>query len=241
MKAEELKRAFAAQQRREPFAFLYEVLFSVLRWAIITEQYTPGDMLKDGEIASLLEVSRTPVSRALEMLKERGLLLASGKSGYLVAPLNSLTLQEIIDFRASLEPAIAYDAAKNASQKDLNELRDCLQSYKHLTKEQRTADVDGYIESAFQAEVSFHTKLAQMCTNSMLRKAYLDNMPQIMRSLYFFSRYYGFVEDTTDTATEFYKMHQHIFYSLQARDGHMAMNAVFSHLRRADLRAIQYD
>lgn len=89
MNADELKCAFDVQQRKEPFAFLYETLFTILQRAIITERYAPGDILKDGEIAALLGVSRTPVSRALELLKGQGLLLASEKSGYLVAPLGS--------------------------------------------------------------------------------------------------------------------------------------------------------
>lgn len=72
MNADELKCAFDTQQRREPFAFLYEILFTILQRAIITERYNPGDILKDGEIAALLGVSRTPVSRALELLKGKG-------------------------------------------------------------------------------------------------------------------------------------------------------------------------
>ena len=174
MNADELKCAFDAQQRKEPFAFLYETLFTILQRAIITERYAPGDILKDGEIAALLGVSRTPVSRALELLKGQGLLLASEKSGYLVAPLGSLTLREIMEFRTSLEPPIAYNVAKNASQKQLDELWNSMQAYRQLTKEQRAADIAIYINMAFQAEVDFHTKLAKICTNALLRNAYLD-------------------------------------------------------------------
>ena len=241
MNADELKCAFDAQQRKEPFAFLYETLFTILQRAIITERYAPGDILKDGEIAALLGVSRTPVSRALELLKGQGLLLASEKSGYLVAPLGSLTLREIMEFRTSLEPPIAYNVAKNASQKQLDELWNSMQAYRQLTKEQRAADIAIYINMAFQAEVDFHTKLAKICTNALLRNAYLDNMPQIMRTIYFFSRYYGLTEDGGDAVGDFYKMHQHIFYCLQAGAGCMAMEATFSHLHKANLRAIQLD
>ena len=56
----------------------------------------------------------------------------------------------------------------------------------------------------------------------------LDNMPQIMRTIYFFSRYYGLTEDGGDAVGDFYKMHQHIFYCLQAKNGRMAMEAIFS-------------
>ena len=158
-----------------------------------------------------------------------------------MAPLGSLTLREIMDFRTSLEPPIAYNVAKNASQKQLDELWNSMQAYKQLTKEQRVSDTTLYINMAFQAEVDFHTKLAQICTNALLRNAYLDNMPQIMRTIYFFSRYYGLTEDGGDAAGDFYKTHQHIFYCLQAGAGRMAMEATFSHLHKANLRAIQLD
>ena len=83
-----------------------------LRQRILQGEWLPGTELLDGEIASSLGVSRTPVREAMKLLCHEGLLTAHPRRGMTVAILNTAQVQEaqallqLLRSHLALHPAI---------------------------------------------------------------------------------------------------------------------------------------
>lgn len=237
MKQDELLYAFKKEQERNPFAFLYNTIAAVLKNAIITEQYAPGSTFKDGDLAKLLNVSRTSASRALSILAEQGLLSHTDKNEYAVILPDYTFIRDIMTFRSALEPSIGYEAIKNASQENLAELWQMLQQFKRAPWD--TMSTRHFIIAAFRLETGFLEKICNMCANSYLCNAYKANLNQIHRSIYFISRYA--CSANIDTPDSLVRHFTSIFYALQSGNGRIVMEAVFSYLRRVDIRRIPFE
>ncbi len=237
MKHNELLYAFKKEQERNPFAFLYNTIATVLGNAIITEQYAPGSTFKDGDLAKVLDVSRTSVSRALSILEENGLLSRADKNEYAVIPPDYTFVRDIMTFRSTLEPSIGYEATKNATQENMAELWHILQQFRRIPWD--AMPTHNLLIAAFRLETGFLDKLCNMCANPYLCNAYKTNLNQIHRSIYFINRYACAVD--IDTPESLVRHFTSIFYALKSENGRMVMEAIFSYLRRVDIRRIHFD
>lgn len=74
--------------RPRPATLLREDVYDTLRDAIIEGRLTPGERLRDADIAEVLEVSRMPVREALRRLADDGLVIAEASRWTKVAPLD---------------------------------------------------------------------------------------------------------------------------------------------------------
>lgn len=79
MNDQELLLDFKNESAQKPFAYLYDIIFLILRHAIITEKYAPGESIRVTDVSLTLKVSQTPVLRAFSMLEKEGLVSASNK------------------------------------------------------------------------------------------------------------------------------------------------------------------
>jgi GntR family transcriptional repressor for pyruvate dehydrogenase complex len=135
-----------------------------------------GDALPpERELAARLQVSRNILREAISMLVQKGLLeVRPGSGTYVARPsVNFLRdsldffvrfrdsgLYELIEARYALETHIAYLAALQASEEDINHIDECLREL-----EMTSGDSEGYVE----ADVCFHSTLAQAAGNEILR------------------------------------------------------------------------
>lgn len=87
-----------------------------LREAILTGFLKPGDWLREDEVASQLEVSRTPVREALRRLADEGLVVKTAHHGTVVAALSLEDILALYAVREHLEGACARFAAQHRSQ-----------------------------------------------------------------------------------------------------------------------------
>ncbi len=95
-----------------------------IRVAITNGQMVPGDRIRENDIASWLNVSRTPVREAIQHLEMEGLLESLPSRGTVVAQLDSAQLDELYTIRATLEGLAAALAARHISDTELSILRD---------------------------------------------------------------------------------------------------------------------
>ena len=236
MDAHVLQEEFAQEQSSFPLRFLYDNLFNVLRNAIILEEYPPGSRLHEGEIAETLHVSRTPVLRALSMLAEEGLVEYHEGRGYLITKPDYRSIRDIMIFRESIEPVLVYHAAKYAGERDIVELRRCLQMFKDVDVQDRSPDS---IRRFFYADKTFHDKIRALCSNVYLNRSYDTNLTSVYRSIYFNNKYpYSINCSATDAHGAAYQVHLNIYYAIRARNGRMGMEACYSHLRQYDIRTL---
>lgn len=81
-----------------------ERIANVLGEKIVSGELPPGTPLRQDRVAEEFEASHVPAREAFQLLRTRGLVISEPRRGVRVAPLNSASVQEIIEIRAALEP-----------------------------------------------------------------------------------------------------------------------------------------
>jgi DNA-binding GntR family transcriptional regulator len=95
-----------------------------LREAIVGGRYSPGERLRQEEIAGEMGISRVPVREALRQLETEGLVTLAPHAGATVAQLDANDLDEIYAIRIAVEPMLIAESAPRLDQAQLEHLRD---------------------------------------------------------------------------------------------------------------------
>lgn len=104
---------------------LSEQVYAHIRKKILDDHYKPGQVIVESELAHELAVSRTPVSNAVIMLKERGLIEDRGGK----AAVLDLSIRDVIDLyqcRLALDGLAARLAAERITDEELASLEETL-------------------------------------------------------------------------------------------------------------------
>lgn len=95
----------------------------LIRQAVVDGRVSPGQRLKEEELAQQLGISRTPIREALLVLQTEGLLEATPNRGATVRSYDAAELEEMYELRAVLEGHAARRAAARVTPEQLDELR----------------------------------------------------------------------------------------------------------------------
>ncbi|MEZ2389399.1 GntR family transcriptional regulator [bacterium RCC_150] len=118
-----------ARQEDESFAdYAYRVLCDEL----IVLDIKPGEPLNDEQISRRLGVGRTPIREAMKRLEGDHLVVAYARRGTFAAGVDITDLAEISEIRQLLEPAASARAARMASPRTRQELRDFAREVERL-------------------------------------------------------------------------------------------------------------
>jgi DNA-binding GntR family transcriptional regulator len=101
---------------------LGEFAYRIMRNAIRTGKFKPGEHLREADVAEWLNISRTPVREAFHRIVSEGLLVHGPWNGVMVADLDPTRLIQLYAIREVLEGAAASMAAKNATTAEVQEL-----------------------------------------------------------------------------------------------------------------------
>ncbi len=101
---------------------LHDQVAATLREQIFAGTLTPGSFLDEAALCERLEISRTPLREALKVLTAEGLLRHEPRRGCFVAEVTQRDLDEIFPVIALLEGRCAWEAARNASDADIEAL-----------------------------------------------------------------------------------------------------------------------
>ncbi len=96
--------------------------YRILRNAILKLEVVPGTPLIEGQIASQLGISKTPVREALARLAGEGLVLTEAGRGSVVAGISEQTIRELYQLRIILESASLREVAPDLTSADLDDL-----------------------------------------------------------------------------------------------------------------------
>jgi DNA-binding GntR family transcriptional regulator len=108
---------------RESLKTVEENTEAFLRDAILSGGYKPGDRLRQGEIATLLGVSRMPVRTSLRALEAEGLVEIKPNVGAVVSVLRPEQIAEIYELRELLEVYLLRRAAAAVMADQLEDMR----------------------------------------------------------------------------------------------------------------------
>lgn len=147
--------------------------YDFLRREILSCRLDPGSRIVEGEIAEQLEMSNTPVKRALGMLIHEGFVEVQPRHGYRVTEITLADVQEIYQLRQVVEPAAAELAAANATPEQLQEMRQLVEE-----------DPDSSYDDRAKRVLRFHQVLAEASGNSRLAAVLNGLMDEMQRLLY---------------------------------------------------------
>lgn len=141
-----------------------EAVYVTLREAIIQNQMDSALRLKEEELASHLNISRTPIREALLLLQQNDYIVADIKKGYVVKKLSFKESIDIIQYTRFLRRSAAEITAKKITKQQL-----LLLENKKLTKFQLT-DVNNpqLAIEVYKCHQNFHISVAKLTDNNFL-------------------------------------------------------------------------
>lgn len=184
--------------------------------AIIAQEYRPGDMVYERELAQALGVSRTPVREALQALQDEGWLTVRPRKGSVVNPLSHVEIEEVLQIRSIVAAASIIFAVDRLGPSDsayLNSL---------IIRQERAATVRDH-NAFMDADMEFHLALVRLTGNRRLvsiTSDLLDNFRRIgLEAL-------GIGRDFTGPIAE----HKAILEALDRREAEEARRLMVMHI-----------
>jgi len=214
--------AYVARVMRGPT--LGEQVYAYVRDQIISGHFRPGEVIVESELASALDVSRTPVSNAIIMLKERGLVEErNGRFATL-----DLTISDVIDLyqcRLAFDGLAAQLAADRINESQLERLESLLDAWEHPGE-----GVDS--KSLWVADLSFHEAIYEASQNSHLIR--FSEIAADLLSTYRRVILANLASSRTPgrTQADVRREHEGIFLALQQRDAGAAESLARAHVAR---------
>jgi DNA-binding GntR family transcriptional regulator len=144
-----------------------------LRNAILTGQLRPGQRIVEREIAEAMQTSRGPVRDALKLLENERLVVRYPHKGTFVAWLNVKDAEEIYSLREALESLALDYVFKNATEEQIDELDELVQSMAIQADQ-------GYTEfEATDIDLEFHRTMCHISGHKRLLAAWEALDPQV--------------------------------------------------------------
>lgn len=199
-----------------------EKAYVEIRDAIHAGRFPPGTHLKEGELADLIGVSRTPIREALRRLNAEGSVRFMRNHGAFVADWSSAEVREIFELRAILEGYAAEKAAERASPEQLSHLRNLAEEMISL---EATGTPDALARIA-EANGEFHRLITQAAGTQRLSNmmAQVVEVPLVLRT---FHRY------NPEALRRSLRHHLEIVSAFEVRDGAWAGSVMRSHIAAA--------
>lgn len=135
-----------------------------MKAAILDRVYPGGELLTEGELATAVGVSRTPVREALLRLEESGLVKLYPKKGALVLPVLPQEINDVLEARELLE---THAAAKVWPRR-----KQLIEVLTAKVDEMRAHRKAGDAKSFLEADRAFHEAIVGAAGNEILAKLY---------------------------------------------------------------------
>jgi DNA-binding GntR family transcriptional regulator len=132
-----------------------------IRARILNRDLRPGEALRQGVLASEMQLGITPVREALLQLASEGLVTKIPYVGVVVADMTSESTHQIYEVRRLLESYAARQACVRATHADVGRLR-------QLVAQMAAAQAAGDYVEYQRVNQSFHMMIYAMCGNPVL-------------------------------------------------------------------------
>lgn len=194
-----------------------EYVHAKLLDAIRSGRFNAGERVREAEIASWLDVSRTPVREAFRRLQADGLLVFEPWRGVVVAALDQQQLIELYAMRQVLEGTAAGLAAKHAADSQIATLSDLIDQADTSTDAAELAELNRH----------FHQNIYAAAHNRYLLKslnALRDSMALLPSTTYALPDRHGTAQNE----------HREIVAAIAERDAQTAEAAARRHIAAAE-------
>jgi len=194
-----------------------EIAYKAIKEAILAGQLGPNQPLVEEQLASMLQISRTPVREALAILEHEGLIGPQSSRGLVVRTLTKKEFIEIFTANEIVEPDLARRAAHLVTEEQLQVLGEIINRGRYYAAE-------GDFLQFLRAGREFHRLLGIAAENNPLTDFIVHNEERV--DLYLIS-----TGKTPDIATmqASNRQHEAILEALILRDPDEAAHRVIFH------------
>ncbi len=197
---------------------LNERIFSVLKKMIQNGELSPGERVKEEEVAKRFGISRTPVREALKRLESLGFIERRRSSGYVVKRFDRDDIEEIYGIMGVLEEYAITLAVDNVTPSDIEKLKSLLTELEGALKE-------GDMRKVVRVNNKFHDILY-----GLSKRKRLIALINYFRELFNVFRRWLLIEK--ESATAALRDHWRIVELLELRDKGRLRRAIRSHINR---------
>jgi DNA-binding GntR family transcriptional regulator len=192
-------------------------IVKILQDDILSGFYKPGERIREEELVSRLDVSRTPIREALLVLEQEGLVEIKPHRGVFVASFTPNEIVELLRIEAAVEGLAASLAAENASEEEIEALENLLQEAEaHVS--------NGFAPEDFYAyDREFHHLLISSTGSEKIIRVLEKQLSQI-----YLCRYYTY--SAPNRFPHSIKEHRHIVECIKQRKPELAEHAARNHL-----------
>jgi DNA-binding GntR family transcriptional regulator len=195
-----------------------EEAYEKLRVRIVTNEVTPGEILKEKDLMAQLAIGRSPLREILFRLQEENLIKPLPRLGYMVTTLDISDVRELVELRRELEGFAGYLAAQRITSEQLEYLRTIIREAETETVEmQDVSNITEYFDTRF------HSLLYQAAGNQKLLKV-LQDLHIVMLRIWF---HVGL--DAIDFAHQAQNFYQ-VLEALEQKDPEKARTAMEDHV-----------
>lgn len=197
---------------------LVDRVFERIEDDILFGRYKRGETLTEAQLTQELEVSRTPIRDALLLLEQERLIVSQGK-GYLVLGITMRDLLDIMEIRLKVEGLASYYAAQNATEKELEELKEIVELQEFYTNKKDSQRIK-------ETDDKFHSTICMICGHHVISDTLIPLHKKIQR----YRR--ASIEDDNRTK-QMVKEHRDIYEAIARGDADAASELTFLHVRNA--------
>ncbi|MBZ4687770.1 MAG: FadR [Clostridiales bacterium] len=224
---------------------IYKIIVDQIKDGIIAGKLHPGDkLLSERELAEQLNVSRASVREALCALDMAGLIeIKPGEGTFIrqfdvnsiIEPLSLMLLlerdkiKEILEVRKALEVESVGLACENATDKDLQKIKEALEDMKRDL-------VNG--NSGEEADIKFHYAIAEASGNSLLMKL-MNTITDTMNQTISTTRQLWLSYDK-GSPKRLFEEHKSIYEAIHERDKEKARSLMDQHLWKVEQELLKW-
>lgn len=199
-----------------------EQVYRRLKKMILSGELEPGEKIPEGKIASMYNVSRTPIREAIRKLNDYGLVETYPRSYSIVTKISPEQARSIGEFRAELEKFAIHllFQKERFDEKLLHNLQKISDECIELMEKMGARDL------AFEKDTDFHHLLIKAAGNEYLYEAYerLDASIQLVRLN---------MHVTPETFVGYIEQHYGILDMIRQKNEHRAIELIDHHIYRA--------
>jgi GntR family transcriptional regulator, trigonelline degradation regulator len=201
-----------------------EQLLQMMREAIVTGQWKPGERLVERELCEGSGASRSSVREALRQLESEGLVTVVPNKGPIVSVLSEQQVIDIYELRVALGSFMVASFCERASDEQITALREC------FTRMEAASASQDFVE-ALHATEQFHDILLDGACNSALSDA-LNRLHSLI----------SFLRARSMSTSEFLPVmleeNRAVLNAASARDAADAVRAMERHIGAARQRVV---
>ena len=201
---------------------LADKAYNLIKKDIISCELSPGQHIRQSELAKRSAIGMTPIREALQRLSLEGLVHAIPNSGYMISPITLRDVREIYELRLTLEPLAARLASERGSDEQFEEL--CVIadfSYVHHDQQSYT--------NYLTLNRDFHCRIADISQNRRLAR-------QIARLLDESTRLFHFTIHLKDRASAMREEHIQLASVISSREADRAEQLALTQIESSQRR-----